>query len=101
MLIIVQTNYGEFSVILRNENFRVSLCLQEVLEYLKFYETTTQIVNGRTETCTNIKQHFILFKNDCQLDELIHLVTESQAVTLILNILCQMISLIHKQFKLI
>ena len=42
MLIIVQTNYGEFSVILRNENFRVSLCLQEVLEYLKFYETTTK-----------------------------------------------------------
>ena len=101
MLIIVQTNYGEFSVILRNENFRVSLCLQEVLEYLKFYETTTQIVNGRAETCTNILQHFIKIKTDCQLDEFIHLVTESQAVTLILNILCQMICLIHKQFKLI
>ena len=58
MLIIVQTNYGEFSVILRNENFRVSLCLQEVLEYLKFYETTTQIIDGRAETCTNILHQY-------------------------------------------
>ena len=101
MLSCIQTNHGELSVVLGNKNFRIGLSLQKVLEYLEFDESSSKVIDRRAETSTDVLQHLVEVKADRQLDELVCLMTECKAVTLVLNVLCEVVSLVHEQFKLI
>lgn len=91
MFLAVETNYGELSVVLGYKNLSIGLCLQQILEDLKLDESSTKVIDRRAKTCTNVLKHFEEVKTDCQLDELICLMTESKAVAFVLNILGQVI----------
>lgn len=101
MLLVIHAYNRELAVVLGNQDLRICLRLQKVLENLEFDELTLQVIDRRAETGSDILQHLIEVKAYGQLDELIGLVTERETVTLILYVLGEMVSLVHEQFKLI
>ena len=101
MLVLIQSDDRELLVVLCNQNLIVGLALQQVLENLQLDELTLKVVHRRSEAILDILEHLIEVQRYRQLDECILLVSEYEAVTLILNVLGQVVSLVYKQFKLI
>ena len=43
MLVIIQMNHRELTIVLGDKYLRVCLCFQQILEYLQFYEAASEV----------------------------------------------------------
>lgn len=45
MLVIIQMNHRELTIVLGDKYLRVCLCFQQILEYLQFYEAASEVID--------------------------------------------------------